>query len=680
MKTKSIVIGTGTCGILAGFLLSGSIGKNDIAKIATVATLLGIPTAVVAHSLGESKGNNRANELEDKLSRVEVDAGCTRNELKKASEKTHKLGIELASIKQELEQITLQRDGYRVMTEAEKPVLEGLRCDLEKAQQSITNWEIRYRSLEQRNQESFEKEVQDRLKKAKTDEIAKLSAANDEITDGAMEALERLNQWAFKIREKHDGRKIYNRQLRENFLEQLNLAGERIDDVNRASQQEQEKYLEQIDCLHQRIALLQQKVASDLVEPEYGHFGYQWDARIADDIARQVWASLHIPLSVKGYRINPDGSAEAGYGYSRSQSVEALVSDLSRLSRDIAKGLGIHEISSIRKHELSDLLIISWRCERPKPPSDEAIYRIMEPASVCTALIRDAMNHRKGGKPTLRVMGATGEGKGILARALLADWVKSESGEVWLSDPMDGSAEDRWEVPKAGKSSSESRKLIKDFEGEFKNRKNKASSRKDVQILGFFDEFDNEHPQEDKELVKGIWTAIRHHKMKLILMGQDSEVGKNGWRWDEMKNCACLFVGSSIGTARKHLTKDLGFSNDVAKEIERKHDLIKAKLAEKNASLGLEGGEMYRVALLVVGETYKFLELPSAFKEKIESDKAIIVNHPWESVIESKQEAITVLRVCPGCGGKLRKAGLNLRCENRNHTKDMGLKTFHIDG
>lgn len=40
--------------------------------------------------------------------------------------------------------------------------------------------------------------------------------------------------------------------------------------------------------------------------------------------------------------------------------------------------------------------------------------------------------------------------------------------------------------------------------------------------------------------------------MKLILIGQSSEVGKNGWTWDEMNNCSLLFIGDAVGTAIKH--------------------------------------------------------------------------------------------------------------------------------
>jgi hypothetical protein len=241
---------------------------------------------------------------------------------------------------------------------------------------------------------------------------------------------------------------------------------------------------------------------------------------------------------------------------------------------------------------------------------------------------------------------------------------------------MDGSDEDRWEVPKAAKSSREARQLLKDFVGEFGNRKDKLSSRKDVQILGLFDEFDKEHPRDDKDLVKGIWTAIRHHNMRLILMGQSSEVGSNGWQWDEMKNCACLFVGSGITTAIKH-AKDLGLSRTTASILENQNDQIVNWLDSKNQ--GLDAANQYRVGLLVCGDKARFLEFPPAYKGTIQNGSSAIVSHPWESLNDEQKLTTTESKVCPGCGGRLRKAGAKLRCENPSHTKEMGVKSFKLE-
>jgi hypothetical protein len=331
----------------------------------------------------------------------------------------------------------------------------------------------------------------------------------------------------------------------------------------------------------------------------------------------------------------------------------------------------LYKIESVAASDVLEGIEIRARRSRPQAMSEDAIYRIMERPQACTGVLRDAMNHRKGGKPTLRVMSGTGGGKSLVAKVFIADWTKTQSGEVWLSDPMDGSEEDYWQIPKAARSAREGSALLGEFVNEFNARKNKASIHKDVWILGIFDEFDKQHPDSDKEKVQKVWTAIRHHQMNLILMGQSSEVGVNGWTWDEMKNCSLLFVGDAITTAIKQ-AKNIGLSQAIKRQIERNYDAIKIYLEDKNK--GLDSDVMYRVALLVVGEKFKFLELPSALKGSIENDSAVIVRTPWSSVASltvSPESAPTKKRPnCPVCGSeKVRKCGDRWKCENPSHTK-----------
>ena len=670
MKDKSVLIGSGVFGLLAGFaVMTGSLTLKNI----TVAGILALPTAFVSHLVTDSAAQKRINKAEERAKKLE-------RELEKAiSQTTLREDIEARSqhLAEEIDKVSSALD--LAIGEHQKAsdlnlylqqTLTTLQADLEVSQGKVEELEAECQVWEEEFSDRVESAADAKFQQAKKVEIQKIFDEHDAITSQAMALFQELQQWGQKVAHGHQTKREIIQNLARSYNENLLDFGESV-------KKEHAAHVAHVEDLNERIAMLQQQLAGDLIAPEYGKFGYQWDARIADDIARHIWQSMHIPLAVKGFKSNPDGSAEAGYAYSRSHPIEALQRDLSRLSAEIAKSLGIHAILDIKKHELSELLIISWRCERPKPIAEDAFYRIVAPASACTKLLREALDHKKGGKPTLRIMGATGEGKGIIAKILLADWVRSESGEIWLSDPMDGSDEDRWEVPKAAKSSREARQLLKEFEGEFRQRKDKISARKDVLVLGLFDEFDKEHPRDDKDLVKGIWTAIRHHKMKLILMGQSSEVGSNGWQWDEMHNCACLFVGSGISTAIKH-AKDLGLSRAIASQLESQNDQIQNWLDSKNQ--GLDAANQYRVGLLVCSDKAQFIEFPPAHKGAIERDKAVIVSHPWESIVTDEKEVINELKVCPGCGKKLRKAGSKLRCENRSHTKDMGLKTFSIDG
>jgi hypothetical protein len=54
---------------------------------------------------------------------------------------------------------------------------------------------------------------------------------------------------------------------------------------------------------------------------------------------------------------------EARYGYSRSIPPEAVVEGLKRHSEHLARRLGIYKITSVRKLEISDLIVLTFRRE-----------------------------------------------------------------------------------------------------------------------------------------------------------------------------------------------------------------------------------------------------------------------------------------------------------------------------
>lgn len=665
------IVASASIGILAG-ILAASVGQNKVIDFLLTFGASSGSTALIVGMSAESKSRQKIELAESEVQKINSELKKSKADFKEIQKKLVEVTGHYTTLHAQYKILESENQHDKNNLSKAEFQLSSLTAAMEEAKRQISEltyikegYETDWQQMEEEKAQAIAREIKQGIRKAQKEELERIWANADSDCQNFLKSAEDATEMMLIFKEKADGAKTVALSIAESARKFRDEKNKQIDAL-----------IEQIEIKNSRIGLLQQELNGDLIEPKYLKAGYQKDARIADDIARHIWSMLQIPLAVQGYKSHEDGSANAGYSYSRSQSSEALVSLLNRHSGDIAKALGIHAIISIQKHDLSDLVVISWRCERPKPITEDAFYRIVEPASACTKLIREAMNHKKGGKPTLRIMGATGEGKGIIAKVLLADWVVNESGEVWLSDPMDGSDEDRWEVPKAAKSSKEGGQLLKEYITEFKNRKDKKSDRNDIQVLGLFDEFDKEHPRDDKDLVKSIWTAIRHHNMKLILMGQSSEVGSNGWQWDEMKNCTCLFVGSGITTAIKH-AKDLGLSRATANQLEVQNDQISNWLEAKNQ--GLDAANQYRVGLLVCGDKTRFIELPPAYKGVINNSVSSIVSRPWESLEDSDKPTLEPLKICPGCGYKLRKAGSKMRCENPGHTKDMGLKTFKLE-
>jgi len=285
-------------------------------------------------------------------------------------------------------------------------------------------------------------------------------------------------------------------------------------------------------------------------------------------------------------------------------------------------------------------LDIELRKQEKKQATIEDIRRLIEPS----AKFGEVVSRYHESKPTLRVMTRTGGGKGVAVKNLLHHYVNNwEQWELWLSDPQHGSFEDYWQCPKIAKSPTEASRILELFCDEFKDRKDGLSLNSDVPIMGVFDECDKTFDKKQKAGIAQIWTEIRHRKMKLILIGQSGEVGKNGWTWDEMNNCGLMFIGDAIGTAIKH-ADDLGWSSDMKAKIPSIYAKVSEFFNSTNADIPVKN--QYRFALLIDGMKYDFVEIPPALEGELINNKSFLVSSPWQSKAIKAGEDIA----CVHCG------------------------------
>lgn len=297
--------------------------------------------------------------------------------------------------------------------------------------------------------------------------------------------------------------------------------------------------------------------------------------------------------------------------------------------------------------------------EKPKlETKDEDIYKYgLIPASQFCDIVARATDHKTKGKPTLRVMAATGEGKGIAVKNLLAYFADIEGWEIWLSDPVSGSEEDYWDTPKIAINSKDAGKAYKLFLQLFKERQElKQQGFTDRSVLAVFDEFDKQHDMEDKQKALEVMTAIRHSRQRQILIGQCAEVGKNGWAWDDMKNCSLLVLGASIGTLIKHLSKDFGWTKKKENLVKREYERFSTWADNQNINNpDIPDENQTRIALLIAGDRYQFLEVPIAHKGILKNGKAVFRDTLTTSVVGTVQDKPVVevkssLPTCPDCG------------------------------
>lgn len=492
----------------------------------------------------------------------------------------------------------------------------------------------------------------EKLQETIADKDSRISELNTELEDGWGEQLTTEAEKVFKQRAenilveemKHD--KYVAEKAMELCREYMQLAEEMFDDneqhhekamtVNDRAKQvitnlkkdgdealgDKEDY---IRGLQLKINDLTAQLNGEILEPEKtkGAIGRHWI--VANHLIEHI-GELGINLRITGVEECPECDVIA-FGYSKSAVPTQICELINQHGKDWAKSHGVHFIGNARLSKRYPAIEVTLIIDRPKVESTESIYKDgLIPASKFGETIYKAITHDKKGKPTLRIMAATGDGKGIVCKNLLAYWLTLEQDwDIWLSDPVSGSDEDYWDCEKVAINRTEARQAYDYFYQIYQGRKAKKLETI-PKMLGLFDEFDSEHTEEQHEQAQEIMGRIRHLGMHQILVGQSAEVGRNGWTWDAMKNCALLVLEGSIGTLRKHLVPDLGWTVQQKNKMGKEYDKYRRWAdAENEANPDRPVENQTRIGLLVIGDRYQFLEIPIAHKGILQSTNKVLI-------------------------------------------------------
>lgn len=492
--------------------------------------------------------------------------------------------------------LTSENNNYQSQIDNLNRDLSDIRLRLIESQKQLQHQQDINLEWQNQFQEKVSETANKLLLQAKKTELENIYREHDSISNEAINLFSRLQSYVEKINSSHDSKSQIIKSLATNY-------NENIDSINSQIDNERGQYLQQIEALNERVGLLQSQLHGDLLSPIYPENSFNEVARVASAIIKLIWINYNIPLEFCGFDSDSFG-VKIG-----NQNVENLCLFLNSKCQEIAKTLGIFEVS-FKQLAIAPIIQCRVRVSRPVV-NDDDIYRILEKPDQFSAIVARYHDHQQGGKPTLRVMSGTGGGKSLACKHLINHYLQFENDWlIWLSDPMDGSSEDHWGCSKVATNKSESHQVLKAFGNEFNARSQGTSRNPSQKLLLICDEFDKQHSNDDKDLVKSMWTAIRHHQMRLILIGQSSEVKVNRMTWDELKNCSLLFIGDAVDTALKH-DRDLGFSPEVSKKLSSNWDKIHSWLETKNEDIS-DPDKKHRVALLVSGKTTKFLEIPPA--------------------------------------------------------------------
>ncbi|HEY9615111.1 hypothetical protein [Allocoleopsis sp.] len=280
-------------------------------------------------------------------------------------------------------------------------------------------------------------------------------------------------------------------------------------------------------------------------------------------------------------------------------------------------------------------LLVRWG-NKPAVNTSEQTKRLILPLADVVKRLIEGLSH----KPTIRIMGATGEGKGVMARYLLSQILTSNPWYCRLHDPQHGSSEDYWGIPKVSRSGNELKKALKDIESQMISRE--ANNNWSVVTLDILDEIDTHlEKKEKKESFIDLISRIRHLGMKLILIGQNPKVGRAGFEWSDMQQMNCIYMGASaldaieanpqLKVRKDKLTKEY---MTLSEHYEREND-------------GLDDGEKYLFGLVVIpGKTPLWIELPRPDSIKVDCDefllgKTFAVPNSFNELVKGQNSAKT---------------------------------------
>lgn len=675
---KFIIATTAIAGsFLAGYGVSSYLNKT-LASTIGIATGSGLFSAGLCYMIMDNRHTNMKNDLQNKLDNLQSEFNklslskddalkgyaLTENLLKASRELVEKLEAEISKLETSNRE---NREEIAIITAEANQVkfnLEAVIVDLQsKLANAIAQRDEFKATAEQANKEvaalneDFQYDVEIKVNELYKTRLVQETKDQFALLQETIDCIRDMQQFTNKVYHKHDAQKIYADGLTDTFHAYKNKCDASAQAAFNDLQSEKAG-------LEHQLALLKRQLADGMTEPQYKDFGLVSDeGRVINGLIEWSWRNLNVPLKALAFD-SSDEITSFGLDYPKSQQPQTIVETLQNHIDTLTKYLGIFKILRIEYLPKYDAIAVSYRHTAPKPDSDDDIYKagLLPRSMFCDAIFK-ATDHKSGGKPTLRIMAATGEGKGICTKHIVAYFAEIPDWETWVSDPVHGLDQDYWDCPKVAKNKAQAIEAFGEFAKLHATRKDlKIDGFTSNSVLGIFDEFDKQHEADDKAMVSEIMTAIRHTKQRQILIGQSAEVKENGWTWDMMKNCSHLVLGASIGTIQKHLKNDFGWTLKKANEVKRQMEKFEDWATKKNDSNpDLPPENITRIGLLITGNQYQFVELPIPHKGIIRNERVReslsknTQSHASTNIIdaakvETKKAFVIPHIECPHCG------------------------------
>jgi hypothetical protein len=620
-------LGLSAFSLCAGLVVASGGFANDTAKIISMLGVGALPASFITYFIADTKSQRLLNDAESKnqkagetlhkiirdfdtckskLASITSLLETVKDELKEARNTINSLGHNKLENTGLIAQLQGKLNELSTRTQKDAQRIEYLESETEQ-------WEFNFKT-------QVEAEANKRFQVAKSQELEKIYHEHDSITSEAMQLFRRLQNWGEKVAHGHASKAEIIKSLASSYNDNL-------DEVSKAITEERQNYLNQIELLNERVGQLQQQLQGDLVEPVYGDFGFDINGKIANEIARTLFSDIRLALSVKGFQVKPDGVVDVGYGYSRSVHPKAVVEAILKHSGIIAKKLGLFKITSVRKLEVTDCIVVSYRME-PAIKADEIRLMLGTPDEFINYVVSHPIRYRLiadpgvGKTPTTAVMiseivkagctrGNTGKGERVKNTLVTVSYPGAVGSLKDSNYPLEP-------FLKYGNTTA----AIKSFDdclddGNFRVQ-NPAFAANFFQIWAW-DELDNtlnscSEPYAAGENLKKILKQFGHNNIGWIVSGQ-SVMTKQipGFTNDDRSLFTEIIIG--IPKIRHYLNtyaKGKNSESNLAK-LTRNLDAIEEYIDHKN-ELVTDDARLLRVALIVDSRSPKLYFLPNLDK------------------------------------------------------------------
>ena len=621
---------------------------ND-AKVASLATLSG---TLSLHAYVKKEKADNETRLQSELESASNTVVMLERELNQCKDSESAL---LGKIR-----AYIMPDGTLLNVEAQNTLITSLRSDLERLQGLKTERDSMTLKVESLNQqvntlkatnqqwssdidrvnvenEALERDnLQYQAKSESVEEVAKLRAdaecsrLNIEI-EKLTKHRDKLTGEVIDLANECDRRKIYIEEFEENSRKNFAALSQEFKSLNEAATVGIPETIKEVLNERDRELMRVSGVANQLLQPLMFHSIGEFER--ANRLIQALYEGKPSITLDRGQIVPYDDKTgfDVYLQLRNGQAVgDAFIEPLNELGNDLAvkccciKDLSF-EVDRVNPHRIKTAMVFRKASKKEPKSAIDKLWTSASEFEKVSKLLK---------KPMTRIMGSTGEGKGIFANLLLAiEANQSHPNFTRLHDPMNGSSQDYWQIAKASRGKSEATSAVKSFVSEFNQRLESGTSN--PKTLDVFDEIDivaDSDPTVNKAFLS-CSKGMRHNGMRAYLIGQSPSVGKKGWEWADLDNFNAVYFGTAIITA---IDKTPALSSQ-SESLRKTYDKLRDFCDKQNEENDLSDEKQYRLGLLVTGGKPTFFELPSADSIPCDWSKLTTIQEPIETALEAKK-------------------------------------------